>query len=209
MSGAGQRQLRVRVLDALERRVKGFRSREELWPLRAPAAPLRLEDVVEEALGDAAAVFDLRALRARTLLHLAWDGGEEWDAWAIALPSKAKVYCDSDHQESRVLASGGRNEGDESDRLFLQLLAESGGELFGIEMSGGAPSRVRSSISDRAFLVEFFVNLFEVIGAEESVRAAIPQPARGQGRDFLHDVEEWLETTLLTPRPPCAGAADP
>ena len=122
-----------------------------------------------------------KTLRARTLLHLAWDDGAEWQAWAIALPSKAKLYCDSDDEETRVLASGGRNEGDESDRVFLQLLAESAGESFGIEMAGGAPARVRSSIADRAFLVEFFVNLFEVTGAEDSVRAAI---ARRHAREW-------------------------
>jgi len=51
---------------------------------------------------------------------------------------------------------------------------------------------VRSSIADRAFLVEFFVNLFEVTGAEASVRAAIGPRARAGGHDFRHDVEEWL-----------------
>ena len=196
MTGLGERQLRIRVLDALERRTKQFRSREELWPLRVPGAPVRLDDVLEEALGDGALAFDPRTLRSRTLLHLSWDDGGSWDAWVIALPSKAKLYCDSDDEETRVLASGGRNEGEESDRVFLQLLAESAGELFGIEMSGGAPSRVRSSITDRAFLVEFFVNLFEVIGAERSVHAAIARTPVGKGHDFQHDVEEWLELTL-------------
>ena len=196
MTGLGERQLRIRVLDALERRTKQFRSREDLWPLRVPADPVRLDDVVAEALGDGAPAFDTRTLRSRTLLHLSWDDGGAWDAWVIALPSKAKLYCDSDDEETRVLASGGRNEGEESDRVFLQLLAESAGELFGIEMSGGAPSRVRSSITDRAFLVEFFVNLFEVIGAERSVRAAIARTPIGKGQDFQHDVEEWLELTL-------------
>jgi hypothetical protein len=186
----------MRVLEALERRTKQFRSREVLWPLRVPGEPVRLDDVIEEAIGDGARVFDARTLRSRTLLQLSWEDGGSWDAWVIALPSKAKLYCDSDDEETRVLASGGRNEGEESDRVFLQLLAESGGELFGIEMSGGAPSRVRSSITDRAFLVEFFVNLFEVIGAEESVRAAIARTPTGKGHDFQHDVEEWLELTL-------------
>jgi hypothetical protein len=192
----GQRQLRIRVLEALERRTKQFRSREELWPLRVPGEPVRLDDVLEEALGTGARAFDTRTLRSRTLLHLSWDDGASWDAWVIALPSKAKLYCDSDDEETRVLASGGRNEGEESDRVFLQLLAESAGELFGIEMSGGAPSRVRSSITDRAFLVEFFVNLFEVIGAEPSVRAAIARTSIGKGHDFQHDVEEWLAIAL-------------
>ena len=48
----------------------------------------------------------------------------------------------------------GRNAGDETDRQFLMLLSESAGETFGIEMAGGAPTRVRSSIADRAFLVD-------------------------------------------------------
>jgi hypothetical protein len=196
VSAIEQRQLRVRVLEALERRAKQFRSREALWPLRVPAEPVRLDDVVEEALGEGAARFDIRALRARTLLHLSWEDGAQWDAWAIALPSKAKMYCDSDDQETRVLASGGRNEGEESDRVFLQLLAESGGGIFGIEMSGGAPAEVRSSIGDRAFLVDFFVDLFEVTGAEDSVRAAIDPPSRSGGHDFHHDVDEWLALAL-------------
>jgi hypothetical protein len=200
MSAVAQRQLRMRVLETLEQRAKGFRSREELWPLRVPPEPLRLHDVVDEALGDDRTGFDERTLRARTLLHLSWNDGAEWDAWAIALPSKAKLYCDTDDEETRVLASGGRNEGEESDRVFLQLLAESAGELFGIEMSGGAPARVRSSITDRDFLVEFFVNLFEVTGAEASVRAAIADPARAGGHDFQLDVEDWLALTL---KPSC------
>ncbi len=196
MTGLGQRQLRIRVLEALERRTKQFRSREDLGPLRVPGEPVRLDDIIEEALGDGAQLFDIRTMRSRTLLHLSWDDGGSWDAWVIALPSKAKLYCDSDHDETRVLASGGRNEGEQSDRVFLQLLAESAGELFGIEMSGGAPSRVRSSISDGAFLVEFFVNLFEVTGAERSVRAAIARPPLREGHDFQHDVEEWLAMAL-------------
>ncbi len=196
MTDFAQRQLRARVLGALERRVKQFRSREALWPLRIPVEPVSLDDVIHEALGDEAARFDLDALRARTLLHLSWSDEGSWDAWAIALPSKTKLYCDSDDEETRILASGGRNEGDESDRVFLYLLAESGGDVFGIEMSGGAPTRVRSSIADRAFLVECFVNLFEVTGAEDSVRAAIAPVERDGGHDFRDDVKEWLAKAL-------------
>ena len=194
--GFEQRQLKTRVLDGLERRVKQFRRREELWPIRVPVEPVLLDDVIEEALGDDARRFDSSTLRSRTLLHLAWDDGASWDTWVVALPSKTKLYGDSDGEETRLLASGGRNEGDESDRVFLNLLAESAGEHFGIEMSGGAPARVRSSIADRAFLVEFFVNLFEVTAAEESVRAAIPGRHSDAGPDFQHDVEEWLALAL-------------
>jgi hypothetical protein len=55
---------------------------------------------------------------------------------------------------------------------------------------------VRSSIADRVFLVEFFVNLFEVTGTEASVRAAVPAQARDTGHDFQQDVENWLNVTL-------------
>src|SRR5688572_17066313 len=205
----GRRQLRVRVLEALERRTRQFRSREELWPVRVPREPLVLDEVIEQALPDDHRDFDPTTLRSRTLLHLEWGHTERqsgadaaWDAWVIALPSGLKMYCDSDDEETRILASGGRNAGDETDRLFLQLLSESAGQHFGIEMSGGAPSRVRSSIADREFLVELFVNLFEMTGSEASVREALPQhethpPDPGaQGADFRSDVERWLEHVL-------------
>jgi hypothetical protein len=184
------RQARVAVFEALERRVRQFRGREALWPLRIPPEPIVLDDVVEEALGDVARSFDQHSLRSRTLLELTWDDGMSWTAWVIVLPSKTKLYCDTDAHETRILASGGRNEGDESDRIFLRLLAESGGEHFGIEMAGGAPSRVRSRIDDRAFLTGIFVELFEVTGAEDSVRGAL---GGSPSADFQHDVERWLE----------------
>ena len=201
MSRFTQRQHTARVLEALEGRVKQFRRREELWPLRVPSEPILIDSVVDEALGSEGRAFDADALRTRTLLQLQWDAEAMWEVWMIALPSKTKVYFDSDGHETRVLASGGRNEGDENDRVFLQLLAETAGAAFGIEFSGGAPARVRSSIADRAFLVEFFVNLFEVTGGEESVRAAIADRHRRGDlpRDFQQDVEEWLGTALKSP----------
>jgi hypothetical protein len=206
--GARQRQLRIRVLEALEQRVKQFIRREELWPLRIPREPLLLDAVVRQALQAESAAFDPTALRSRPLLRLEWEDGSAWDAWVIVLPSGIKLYCDSMDTEDRVLASGGRNEGDESDRAFLQLLAESGGAHFGIEMSGGAPARVRTAVTDREFLADTFVNLFEVAGTEESVRdqlrAAADSPdahtdARG---DFRADVEHWLDRALRAPQPP-------
>jgi hypothetical protein len=200
MNRFSQRQFNARVLETLEGRVKQFRGREELWPLRVPSEPIILVDVIEEALGDDATRFDAGGLRTRTLLRLDWDARSHWEVWMIALPSKTKVYFDSDGQETRVLASGGRNEGDENDRVFLQLLAETAGSAFGIEFSGGAPARVRSSIADRAFLVEFFVNLFEVSGDTGSVRKALPARASSEERDFQQDVEEWLMTTPKSER---------
>ena len=191
--------LRVRVLEALEQRIKQFRRREELWPLRIPPEPLDLDDIIRQALPDGSRGFDAASLRSRTLLRLEWEDGSAWDAWVAVLPSGFKLYGDSGEDESRILASGGRNEGDESDRLFLELLAESAGAHFGIEMAGGAPVRVRSSIADRAFLVEAFVNLFEVTGTEESVRDQLTDAAPADavdGRDFRAEVEQWLSRAM-------------
>lgn len=205
----GRRLLKTRVLDGLQARVKQFRSREELWPLRVPREPLAMEDVIQEALEDGGQRFDPYTLRSRTLLHLAWqetdpgrgeeesENDSEWAAWVITLPSGVKLYCDTGADETRILASGGRNQGDESDRLFLRLLSESAGQHFGIEMSGGAPTRVRSSIADRAFLVDVFVNLFEVTGTEASIREALEQPIGSPGlSDFRSDVERWIDRVL-------------
>ena len=197
-----QRQLRLRVLEALEDRVKGFRRREELWPLRVPADPVPLASVIDQAVPEDRGRFDPASLKSRTLLQLQWEDGSSWAAWVCVLPSGLKLYCDTGDDESRILASGGRNEGDESDRMFLALLAESGGSHFGMEMSGGAPSRVRSSIADRGFLVDLFVDLFEVTGAEETVHAQLagsathpPDVAPG-GTDFRSAVERWLDQAL-------------
>lgn len=201
--GARRRQLRVRVLEALEQRVKQFIRREELWPLRIPREPLLLHDVLEQTLQEDARSFDPVTLRSRTLLRFEWEDGSVWATWVIVLPSGVKLYCDSTHEEDRILASGGRNEGDESDRAFLELLAESAGRHFGIEMSGGAPSRVRAAISDRGFLVEFFVNLLEVAGHEESVRDQLARAATGHSApahdgDFRTEVDQWLDYALIS-----------
>ena len=185
--------MRVRVLETLERRARQFRSRKEIWPLRVPREPIPLDDIVREALPDGNRAFDTVTLRSRTLLQLRWDDGNVWEAWVIALPSGLKLYCDSDGEEERVLASGKRDaEGVDTDRFFLELLSESAGEHFGIETSGIAPSRVRSSLSDRGFLVDLFVNLFEVAGTEDSVRRELPD----RDADFRTDVAKWLEGVM-------------
>jgi hypothetical protein len=184
------------VLEALESRIKQFRSREELWPLRVPNHPLLLDDVIKEALGDDDRRFDPISLRSRTLLQLAWDDGSRWETWVTVLPSKLKVFCDSSHDETRVLASGGKNEGDETDRLFLELLAESGGRHFGLEMAGGPPTRVRASVNDQEFLVDLFVNLFEGTDAEQSISRDERAASAVEGSDFRADVARWLKRTL-------------
>ncbi|MGH8635917.1 MAG: hypothetical protein ACREUZ_02160 [Burkholderiales bacterium] len=204
------RHLRVRVLEALDERLKQFRPREELWPLRVPHEPILMDDVIDAAIGDDRRSFDPITLRSRTLLHLEWPDGSAWEAWMAVLPSGFKLYGDSGDEETRLLASGGRNEGEDSDRAFLGLFAESAGAHFGIEMSGGAPAVVRSSIGDREFLAELFVNLFEMTGTEASVRAQLP-PGEGAkregGSDFRADVEEWLDRALRAKSAPRYGAS--
>jgi hypothetical protein len=197
------RERRIRVIEALERTVKQFRIREALFPLRVPPEPLAFDDVIAPIVvhddGDGHHRFDPHTLRSRTVLHLEWEDGSAWDLWVVVLPSGLKLFCDSGEEESRILASGGRNLGDETDRLFLELLSESAGHHFGIEMSGGAPSSVRSSIGDRDFLVDVFVNLFEGTEAEASIRAQHRDRGTAAaselsiGRDFRSEVETWLE----------------
>jgi hypothetical protein len=183
------RQLRQRVLEALEARAAQFRTREELYPLRVPLHPIPLDDVIDEALGDERGRFDPMSLRSKTILHLTWEDGSAWELWSAMLPSGLKLFCDFGEEDSHVLASGGRNMGDETERLFLERLAESAGQDFGIEMSGGAPIKVRSSINDRAFLVEVFLALFEETGVAASIRTGRP--------DIKDDVADWLEAAFV------------
>lgn len=205
----GRPHMRARVLETLERRAKQFRSRKAIWPLRVPREPVPLDDAIAEALPGEHRMFDPITLRSRTLLSLRWDDGTRWDAWVVALPSGLKLFCDSDGEETRILASGRRDaEGVDTDRFFLELLSESAGEHFGIETSGVAPSRVRSSLDDRAFLVDVFVNLFEVAGTEDSVRRHLnpdeehPSSAGtdSPGSDFRDDVQRWLDRAMSEKR---------
>jgi hypothetical protein len=92
-----------------------------------------------------------------------------------------------------VLASARRGNPGEADGFFLERLAESRGEAFGIEMSGPAPDRVRSSIGDRDFLTDVFVELFEGTAAETELRQDEPVG------DFRATVERWLERVLTAP----------
>jgi hypothetical protein len=194
----GDRQARLRVMELVERRVKRFGSGEDLWPIRVPPEPVSLDDLVRQALPEGHGRFDVSTLRARTLLSMAWDDGTVWELWALVLPSGLKVFCDSGGGEHRILATGGRHSGAETDRLFLERLAESGGERFGIEMAGGAPSTVRASGIDRDRLVEFFLHLLEVTGSEGSVRAQLERAGIAVahdtgGADFRHVVASWLD----------------
>ena len=186
--GFADRDRRVRALQALERAIRQFRTREEIWPLRVPAEPLLLADVMRQALDPQdARVFDPHTLKSRSLLHLTWDDGSTWELWILALANGIKLYCDSSHDEARILASGRRDSEIDTDRLFLELLSETAGETFGIEMAGGPPTRVRSTL-ERPQLLDFFVHLFEVAGIEEDIRAAVG----GRAADFQTDVERWL-----------------
>ena len=186
------RQQRVRVLEALELRMKQFRSREGIWPFRVPHEPLDLEEIIDRALEGESGV-DIDTLRSRTVLELSWDA-HRWELWVVALPSGILLYCDTDGSETRVLASARRGNPGEADGFFLERLAASKGHDFGIEMSGPPPNRVRSSIGDREFLADVFVELFEGTDAERAL---------GESRhaDFRVVIVQWLEDVLTAPPP--------
>lgn len=202
----GQRHLRLRVLEALERWAKQFRSHEDLWPFRVPHDPLPLDDIIRESLADEGGHLDAAALRSRSVLRMEFHDGAIWEAWVISLPSGITLYCDTDGHETRVLASAKRTNPLEADRFFLELLAESRGHHFGIEMSGAAPDRVRTSIGDRDFLVDVFVELMEGTEAEHSIQQhlrpegeAAKSRQTADGSDFRADVEQWLTNALVLP----------
>jgi hypothetical protein len=59
---------------------------------------------------------------------------------------------------------------------------------------------VRSSIADRGFLVDVFVNLFEVRSMEAAVRADLAELGverssldTAEGRDFRVEIARWLD----------------
>lgn len=188
--GFENRQARLKVVEALELRAKQFRGREEIWPFRVPHEPLDLEAIADRVL-DGGGTVDAGALRSRTVLELRW-GSHQWELWVLALPSGILLYCDSDGDETRILASAKRGNPGEADGFFLERLAESRGEVFGIEMAGPAPDGVRSSIGDRAFLADVFVELFEGTEAQATIA---DEPAA----DFHATVERWLDRVLTAP----------
>jgi hypothetical protein len=52
---------------------------------------------------------------------------------------------------------------------------------------------------DRDFLIDRFVDLFEVTGSEDSLRVQLPPDTRrgaAEGHDFRADVEAWLDDAL-------------
>ena len=189
-----QRQRRVRVLEALEDRAKQFRARDGLWPFRVPHEPLDLETLIETALAGDEGWIQPESLRSRSILRLEWDGGDAWELWAITLPSGIHLYCDSDGDETRVLASAKRGTAIDADGFFLERLAESRGDHFGIGMEGAAPDRVRSAIGDRAFLADVFVELLEESDAAHPIKGRDAHAA-----DFRADIQHWLDEVLTAP----------
>lgn len=209
----GRRLARARALETLEARVKQFRSREEVSPFRVPHEPLLLDAIIQEALADGGDRIDAQDLRSRTVIRFEWRDSGTWDAWAIVLPSGVTIFCDSDGDETRMLASLKRGSAEEADRFFLELLAESKGQELGIEMAGVAPDRVRTSITDRAFLTDVFVELFEGTRAERAIERAVTRRPAGaatvEGRDFHAEVQRWLDLVLVTPTPTRARRRKP
>jgi hypothetical protein len=188
--GFENRQAKLKVIEALELRAKQFRGREEIWPFRVPHEPLDLHTIIDRAVEGEGTV-DVDALRSRTVLEFLWEE-DRWELWVLALPSGILLYCDSGGDETRVLASAKRGNPGEADGFFLERLAESRGELFGIEMAGPAPDRVRSTIADRGFLADVFVEMFEGTAAQASI-------VDGPVADFHAAVERWLERVLTAP----------
>jgi hypothetical protein len=187
------RQRRVRVLETLELQVKQFRSREGIWPFRVPHEPLDLHDLINRAL-DGEGRVENEALRSRTVLELIWEE-HRWELWVLTLPSGILLYCDSDGAETRILASVKRGNPGEADGFFLERLAQSRGHEFGIEMAGPPPDRIRSSIADREFLADVFVELLEGSEAEQLLRGD------GRDADFRTVVVAWLNDVLTAPPP--------
>jgi hypothetical protein len=193
------RQRRVKVLEALEQRAKQFRAREGLWPFRIPHDALDLEDLIEATLAEEDGWIQPAALRTRSVLRLEWDGGDAWELWVITLPSGIHLYCDSDGEETRVLASAKRGNPLEADGFFLERLAESRGDHFGIGMEGPAPDRIKSAIGDRDFLAEVFVELLEDTAASAPLKTAAT--TGGAASDFHTDIVRWLDEVLTAPPP--------
>lgn len=187
-----RRQARIVALEAIERRVKQFRSHENLFPFRVPHEPLDLHALLDDALAETGLRVELASLKSRSIIRLEWRS-TVWEAWAITLASGVHVFCDTIEDESRVLASLKRGNPLEADRFFLELLAETRGEAFGIEMAGGPPDRVRTPITDREFLADVFVDLYE--GAV-SLDGAFGAP---RSTDFRDDVRAWLSHALIAP----------
>ena len=171
----GARQARLKALDALEERAKQFRRREAVWPFRVPHEPV---------------LIDLSDLNRRSVLRMEWPDAS-WTLWSLALPSGILVYGDDDGRETRVLASVKRGSASEADGFFLERLSASRGQLFGIEMHGPPPDRVRASIGDREFLADVFVELFEGTDAAQHIGAV--------SADFRMDVVGWLDCVLTCP----------
>ncbi len=189
------RKARLRAVEALEQRAKQFKSYENVWPFRVPHAPLPLDEIVSEALGDGGGSLPLDALKSRTVLRMSFGRGtneHSWEAWVIALPSGIMLYCDDDGELRHVLASVKRGNPLDADGFFLELLAETRGHAFDIEMAAAVPDRIRTSIGDREFLVDQFVELFEGTPAEKALRT----DATG---DFRADVDRWLARVWTAP----------
>jgi hypothetical protein len=188
------RQERLALLEMLEQRVTQFRRYNDISPFRRPHEPLDLSRLIRSTLQSSSplALADaVDALRSRTVIEMHWSDSDRWVAWVATLRSGIHVYCDSVPSEHRVLASVKRGSALEADRFFLELLAESRGHHFGIEMAGGAPVRIRTPIEDRDLLTDVFVELLEGTEAEARIGS-------GSG-DFRVDVAGWLAGVLVAP----------
>ncbi|HWK09135.1 MAG TPA: hypothetical protein VNR64_03740 [Vicinamibacterales bacterium] len=192
------RKERIALLDALDQRVKQFRRSDDISPFRRPHDPLDLLSLIPSVLSDLSIASAVDALRSRTVIRMEWPDGGAWEAWVATLPSGIHAYFDTDGTEHRLLASVKRGSAIEADRFFVELLAESRGHHFGIEMHGGAPARIRTSLDDREWLADIFVELFEGTEAEGQIQSTA---SGGVSGDFRVDVERWMADVLVSRGP--------
>ena len=129
-----------------------------------------------------------------------WDEEQAWEAWAVNLASGVIVYCDDDGEETRVLASAKRGNPLEADGFFLELLAETRGQAFGMEMAGDPPARapnVRSPIGSSSSTCSW-----SFLKAARGSIAAEGNPADGRAMRAPRlpgRLSDWLTRTLAPP----------
>ncbi len=165
-----ERQLRLRVLEALELSAKQFRTREELFPIRIPREPSGSTNSSSAPSATTAqrsirprcarapcfassGTMGARGTRGSSCCHLSC--GSSATTWRGMKNARARLRRAKRRRRNRPavphppLGIGGRD-----------LRHRDGGRRS---------DRVRSSIADRAFLVDVFVNLFEVRAMEAAI----------------------------------------
>ena len=196
------RQLRVRVLEALEGRVKQFLRREELWPLRVPREPLLVRR--RPPAGDRRRGAPVRCRVAEVAHRCCRSNGQTAAAGrrgSACLPSGLKIYCDTgERREPACWRRAGATKGTRATGRFSSCSPS----RRAVTSASRWPAARRDRCDHRWTASSWSIassNLFEVTGSEDSLRAQLPEPpdadaAPPGGRDFRADVERWLDAAL-------------